>query len=238
MGPLANLKIRTKLLVALLPLVIMVIAATVYGSIAMIRADADYSNVIEKGEKALQSLTETRVRVNRFWQGLYKEIAQAEQDRKRLTDADLDQDATEYNALSQKALQQNPDLARPIEKALAVFNQAVSDSHAVRLAALANDDQKAMQLMRGGVDAELERARQANVDLIEQGAKSVNKHSDDLTAATHHAVLIIWSILGFGLVPAFRAGTLCHPARDHSCSVGVSRPHVGSRRRPVGSTDS
>jgi PAS domain S-box-containing protein len=200
---LANLKIRTKLLVALLPLVITVIAAVLYDSIAMIRADTDYSNLIEKGEKTLQSLTETRVRVNRFWQSLYKEIAQAEEDRKRLTDVDLDKAAAEYNALSHKALRQSPDLTRPIENALVVFNQAVSDAHAVRLAALANDDQKAMQLMRGGVDAKLERALQATVDVLEQGTKSVDKQSDDLTAATHRSVLIIWSILGFGLIPAF-----------------------------------
>ena len=39
--------------------------------------------------------------------------------------------------------------------------------------------------------------------VIEQGAKSVNKHSDDLTATTHPCVLINWCILGFGLIPAF-----------------------------------
>jgi PAS domain S-box-containing protein len=205
-GLLANLRIRTKLLVALLPLVIMVVSAAVYGSVAMIKIDTEYSVLIEKGEKALQSLTETRVRVNRFWQSLYKEIAQQDADRKRLTDADLDKAAAEYNALSQEALRESPDLTRPIEEALAVFNQAVSDAHAIRVAALANDDQKALQLMRGGVDAELERARQATVDAIERGAKSLNKQSADLTATSQHTVLIIWCILGFGLIPAFALG--------------------------------
>ena len=203
MRRLANLKIRTKLLVALLPLVIMVIASAIYGSIAMVRTDTEYSELIDKGEKALQSLTETRVRVNRFWQGLYKEIAQTDVDRKRLTETDLDKAAAEYNSLAQKALRESPDLTQLIEGALAVFNQAVSDAHAVRAAALANDDQKAMQLMRGGVDAELERARQATVDVLEQGATSVEKQSDDLTAATHRKVLITWLIIVFGLTPSF-----------------------------------
>ncbi len=203
MSRLANLKIRTKLLVALLPLVIMVIASAVYGSIAMIRADNQYSNLIGKSEKGLRSLTETRVRVNRFWQGLYKEIAQTDVDTKQLTEAELDRAAVEYNALSQKALRESPHLTQPIEGALAVFNQAVSDAHAVRTAALANDDQKAMQLMRGSVDAALERARVATVDVIEQGAKLVDKQSDDLTAATHRSVLIRWLIIGFGLIPSF-----------------------------------
>ncbi|MBV8865286.1 MAG: response regulator [Acidobacteriaceae bacterium] len=200
---LANLKIRTKLLVALLPLVIMVIASAVYGSIAMIRTDTEYSGLIEKGENALQSLTETRVRVNRFWQGLYKEIALQDLDRKRLTEADLDKAAEEYNAFSQRALRETPHLTGPIEAALAVFNKAVADAHAVRVAALANDDGKAMRLMREGVDTELERARETTVAVIEQGAKSVQKQSDDLTEKTHRNVLITWLIIIFGLTPSF-----------------------------------
>ncbi len=203
---LANLKIRTKLLAALLPLVIVAIAAALYSSIEMIKVDTDYSALVQNGEKALQSLTETRVRSNRFWQNLYKEIAQHDVDRKRMTEADLDKASAEFNALSQKALRESPDLTGSINGALTLFNQAVSDAHAVRVAALANDNQKALQLMRDGVDAEMERARQATVDVIEQGASSANKRSDALTAATHRVVLIVWCILGFGLIPAFVLG--------------------------------
>src|SRR3982751_3061656 len=100
MSLLANLRIRTKLLIAVLPLLAMVIAATVYSSFEKIKIDAQYTKLIEKGEKSLQSLTETRARVNRFWQSLYKEIAPQDSDRKRLIDADLDKAAAEYNALS------------------------------------------------------------------------------------------------------------------------------------------
>ena len=172
----------------------------------MIKVDAEYSNLIQKGDKALQSLTEMRVRVNRFWQGLYTEIAQLDVGRKRLSEANLNQAAADYNTLSQQALRSNSGTRSADQGALAVFNQAVSDAHAVRVAALAEDDQKALQLMREGVDAELERARQANVDVIEQAAQSVNKQSGNLTASTHHSVLIIWGILGFGVIPAFVLG--------------------------------
>jgi len=200
---LANLRIRAKLLVALLPLVIVVILATLYSSIEMIQLDTKYGVLIHNGEQAIQSLTETRVRTNRFWQNLYKEIAQQDVDKMRLTEIELDTAAAEFNAFSQKGLKENPGLTGPIQAALSLFNQAVSDAHAVRVAALANDDQKALQLMRGGVDAELERARQATVDVIEQGAESVNKQNDALTVTAHRVVLVNWCILGFGLVPAF-----------------------------------
>ncbi|HEX4771695.1 MAG TPA: response regulator [Bryobacteraceae bacterium] len=203
---LANLRIRTKLLVALLPLVIIVILATLYSSIALIKVDADYSVLLDKGAKALQSLSEMRVRTNRFWQSLYKEIAQHDRDRMRLSEAELDKAMMEFNALAQTAIRNKPDLTAAIELAVAQFNQAVSDAHAVRVAALADDDQKALQLMLEGVDASLDRARQATVDAIEQGTKSVEKQSDDLTVTTHRVVLISWCILGFGLVPAFVLG--------------------------------
>ena len=200
---LANLRIRAKLLVALLPLVIVVILAALYSSIEMIQLDTKYGALIHNGEQAIQSLTETRVRTNRFWQSLYKEIAQQDVDKMRLSEVELDTAAAEFNAFSQKALKENPGLTGPIQAGLSLFNQAVSDAHAVRVAALANDDQKALQLMRGGVDAELERARQATVDVIEQGAESVNKQNDALTVTAHRVVLVNWCILGFGLMPAF-----------------------------------
>ncbi len=184
----------------------MVLAAAVYSSIEMVKIDREYSALIERGEKGLQNFTEARVRINRFWQNLYKEIAQPDPNAKRLAEADLDRAAAEYNALSQEALRHSPGLTQPIEQALALFNQAVSDARAVRAAALANDDQRALQLLRGGIDAELERARQASVAVIEQGIKSVDKRSDDLTASTHRAIVIRWFILGFGLIPAFVLG--------------------------------
>ncbi len=184
----------------------MVTAAAVYSSVEMIRIDNEYSALIDRGEKGLQDYTEARVRINRFWQNLYKEIAQPDRDAKRLVEGDLDRAAAEYNSLSREALQHSPGLTQSVEKALVLFNQAVSDARAVRAAALANDNQRAIQLLRAGVDAELERARQASVAGIEQGIRSVDQESDDLTAATHRVILILWCILGFGLTPAFVLG--------------------------------
>jgi PAS domain S-box-containing protein len=184
----------------------MVIASALYSSIAMVKIDREYSALIERGEKGLQNYTEARVRINRFWQNLYKEIVQPDRDAKRLVERDLDRAAVEYDSLSQEALRHSPGLTQPVEHALALFNQAVSDARAVRAAALANDYQKAVQLLREGVDAELERARQASLAVIEQGVKSVDKESDDLTAYTRRAILIRWCIVGLGLVPAFVLG--------------------------------
>ncbi len=60
MGLLANFKIRTKVFIALLPLAVMVIVATLYSSIEMKRIDTWYSNLIDRDIKAQQDLTAAR----------------------------------------------------------------------------------------------------------------------------------------------------------------------------------
>ena len=172
----------------------------------MIDIDTAYSALIQRGEKALQNSTEARARLDGFWQSLYKEIAEPDVDGKHVSDADLDRAAADYNSLLREALRHNPGLTQPVERALDLFNQAVSAARAVRAAALANNDQRALQLLRGRVDAQLEQARQASVHVIERGTESVNKESADLTAATHRIILIRWCIISLGLIPAFVLG--------------------------------
>ena len=60
MGVLANFKIRTKVLLALLPLAIMVIVAALYASIEIKSIDTAYSDLIENEIKSYQQLTVAR----------------------------------------------------------------------------------------------------------------------------------------------------------------------------------
>ena len=64
MGLLANFKIRTKVLVASLPLVLMVLLAALYASLEMYRIDIRYSELIGRDVKALHDLTIARVMGN------------------------------------------------------------------------------------------------------------------------------------------------------------------------------
>jgi len=64
MGLLANFKIRTKLFIALLPLAVMVIVATLYSSIEMKRIDTWYSNLIYRDVRLILDL---RFRAVCFW---------------------------------------------------------------------------------------------------------------------------------------------------------------------------
>ncbi|MBV8552516.1 MAG: response regulator [Acidobacteriaceae bacterium] len=203
MGLLANLKIRTKLLISLLPLAIMVIAGALYFSIEIVMIDGWYSDLIARDVKVLQNLTDGRAQVTRFSELLYKEIAERNEDQRQVSDADLDRLTAEYHRFEREAIGQSPNRAPEIRRAESLFDQAVADSHIVRAAALVGNSDQAIGVMRGSVDAELQRARQSMTALIDELHESVDKQSDILTARTHRTVLITWFFMGLGLAASF-----------------------------------
>src|SRR4029077_5532287 len=199
MGLLANFKIRTKVLAALFPLVVMVLVATLYESIEMKKIDALYGSLIARDVKALQKLTVARAVENRFGLFLYKEIAEQDDDRMRMIDADLDESAAQFHSAVEQAKRDSPSLAPAINATTALFEQAISGSRPIRAATLSNNNDKAMKLMRATVDPELARVRQAFTGLAEELEARVDQQSDQLTAKTHRMILITWIVVALGL---------------------------------------
>ena len=181
MGLLANQKVRSKLLIALAPLAVMVVLAALYASIGIKKIDALYSNLIDRDVQAVRELTEARALGNRFSQLLYKMIAEPDADQQRVIEGELDQAYADYQPAMEQAARDSPDYAKAIKAIQALLDQAASAARPVRAAALANQNAKAMQLMRDGVDAKLQRARQATVDLggrdAEVGRSSIRRLS-------------------------------------------------------------
>ena len=134
MGLLANFKIRTKVIIALLPLAIMVIVAVLYSSDRMSTIDAAYSSLINKDVNALQDLTTAQALNNLFGQILYQEIAETDADRMRVVDADLDQTAAQFHTAIEEAKHESPDMAPAIKAAADLFDRAAADSHPIRVA--------------------------------------------------------------------------------------------------------
>jgi hypothetical protein len=123
MSLLANLKIRTKVLIALLPLTIMVIIAALYSSDRMSTIDARYSGLLDKDVKALQNLTLAQAYNNRFGLFLYKEVAELDPDRMRVIDGDLDQTVTDFHATLDEAERESPDLTSEINAAASLIRK-------------------------------------------------------------------------------------------------------------------
>jgi signal transduction histidine kinase/CheY-like chemotaxis protein len=204
-GFLANLKLRRKLRVAMLPLALMAIVAGVYSSIQSQLIDTWYSNLVDHYFKTFQKVTAARGNTMRFRLLLYQLVAEDDPDRMQENDAELNRVQADYRALLDDALRQSPDRANQIKAAMAMFDRAASSARPVRTAALAGNREKALNIMRGGVDADLQQARQAMTELVDGLQKSANQESDDLTRRTHRAILITWLVIGFGLAASFAA---------------------------------
>ena len=203
MSLLANFKIRTKLLVALLPLAIMVIVAVLYSSIEMKRIDTWYSDLIDKDVRALHNLTVARALTNRFNLLLYKEIAELDVDRMRVIDADLDKTAAEFHGAVGEAIHENSGLAAQIKAITVQFDQLVSDSRPVRAATQIQNNDKAMNLMRQRLDPEFVSTQQALIILANDLHARFDQRSDELTARTHLTILITWIVVTVGLIISF-----------------------------------
>jgi signal transduction histidine kinase/DNA-binding response OmpR family regulator len=200
---LENLKLRRKLLVAMAPLALMVIVAGLYSSRESKQIDTHYSQLLSQDVGALQDLTDAKAEAALFGQLLYEEIAELDLDKMHRIDSELDKTYANYRVLIAEALKEAPSRAKEIKAAEALFDQAVFDSRSVRTVTLVNDNTKAMNLMRGGVDAELQRGRQAIAEIVEDIGKSVDQQSNELTRKTHQAILYTWLVIGFGLAATF-----------------------------------
>ncbi len=200
---LANLKLRRKLLLAMAPLALMVIVAGPYASIQSKRIDTRYSELLEQDVSTLQQLTQAEAQAVLFGQLLYQDIAEPDADKMRVIDGQLDQTYAEYKTLIAETERRSPERAKQIRAVEALFDRVASDSRPVRAATLIGDDTKAMNLMRGGIDAELQRERKAIADIVEEIRMSVDQQSNDLTKKTDRAILLTWLVIVFGLAGSF-----------------------------------
>jgi signal transduction histidine kinase/CheY-like chemotaxis protein len=205
MGFLTNLRLRRKLLIAMAPLALMVVAAGIYSSVESKIIDTRYSVLIDTDVKALRSVGEARAHTNRFGLFLFELADESDPDRREAIDGQVEKVGAEFRTAIAAALKESPERAEKLDAASALFEQAEADARPVRAAALAGDNAKALNLLRGGVNQELQRARQATIGIMQDLQTYIDKRSDDLTSNTHHAILITWLVIGFGLFASWAA---------------------------------
>jgi two-component system, sensor histidine kinase and response regulator len=208
MGILSNSKLRTKILVALIPLAVMVLAAALISSVEMKNIDDRYSTLIDKDVKALQSLTTAQSLNNRFSQLLYREIAEPDVDQMRVIDTELDETATEFRMELQDAQRRSPDRTAQIDAIVILFDKQESDSRPARAATQNQENEKAMRRMREVMDPEWSTTRNALIDLEGSVQTRVDQMSEEVTGRTHTLILITWIVIGLGLLVSFGVAAL------------------------------
>jgi len=203
MGILANLKLRRKLLLAMLPLAVMVIVATVYATIEIRAIDSWYSALIGHELQAVQQMDTARALNMRYGFGLYQLIVETDLDQMRIIDADLDTTYAAYKAAIAEASRLSPSNAPQIQASAEIFDKAVSDSRPVRSAALVNDNAKAAALVRDKVDDELDLSRNRIINLANQMQADVQRQSDALTVKSHLVIRRTWIVISVGILLSF-----------------------------------
>jgi signal transduction histidine kinase/DNA-binding response OmpR family regulator/HPt (histidine-containing phosphotransfer) domain-containing protein len=203
MGLLANLKLRKKLLVALTPLVVMVVVAGLYSSLQTKRIDAWYSQLIGNEFKSVQNIDAARTLVLRYGLSLYRLIVETDSTRMQPLNTQLEETYTEYQTRIADAKRLYPAFSQEIAAAAASFDKVVADSRLARTAALANQNEKAAEIMHATIDEEMEQARSQVATVAADMEKAVDKRSDDLTDLTHRSILITWLVIGVGIIGSF-----------------------------------
>ena len=186
----ANLTIRTKLLLAGLPLVVMVILATLYSSTESKRIDASYSDLIDHDVKTLQSLSVARAHSNRIGLFLYEEITEPDPDKKGADRWRVRQDLRRFRSPNRGSIRQSPDHAPEIKTFSALFDKAVSDARPVRAAALAGNSRKGHESIAWGRGGGIGKSRGSRPSTWWMKLRmSVDQQSDDLTrqSSSHHS---------------------------------------------------
>ena len=129
MAMLTNLKLRTKLFLAVLPLAVMVVVATVYSSVESQESDTAYSLLLDRGIETQKSLTATRALTMRFGMMLYQLIAESNPDRRQSIDGELDKTYIDYRARIAEALQQRSRSRRGNQPGRSAVRQSWRRTH-------------------------------------------------------------------------------------------------------------
>src|SRR3954470_11526219 len=203
MGLLANFKVRSKVLIALLPLAMMIIIAALYSSDRMSTIDARYRGLFDKDVKALQNLTLAQAHNNKFGLFLYKEIAELDPGRMSVIDGEIDQTVADFHASMDEAKRESPDLTSDINAAAALFDQEAADSRAVRAATQAQQNDKGMKLVREVYDPQWSATRRALIRLQQAAHSRVDQQSVELTASTIRTIRTTWVVIALGLLISF-----------------------------------
>ena len=238
---LTNLKIRRKVIIALLPLVLMIIMAALYSAQRMRSIGTRYSDLLEKNVKALQNLTLAQAHNNRFGLFLYKEIAELNADRMLAIDGDIDQAVADFHASMEEAKREIPEMASEINATATLFDQEIADSRPVRAATQAHQNDKAMKLMREAYDPQWSATRRAVMGLQQAVHSRVDQQSDELRTSTIRTIRATWGGIILGLLISF-AIALWIVQVEVVNAVLSFRSHIldvakGRLDRPVGNLD-
>ena len=197
----ADLRIRTKLIIALVPLAVMVMAAGLYASMEMMRIDTRYNGMVEQSLNATLSLNKASDRIAAICQLLLKEAVEDSTDRTVRLDAEIDKAVRDYTQLMTSANGQAPASVQPrLAGISAQFEESLLNLRPLRAKALNGAHGDMLTQLRAGAASGLEQARAQTATLVDEIRLGLG---NDSQAAAHHtirAISITWAVIALGLL--------------------------------------
>ena len=203
MSILSNFRIRTKVLLALLPLITMMLAAGLYSSWEMRRIDRLYSQMIQRDSEVQRALTVARACNNRFGLFLYREFAETDPTKIRESETEIEIATFDFRTAADQLKRSDTHLAEQVDGLIVSFNRLVASAAPVREAVRTNDREKSVRELQTMVEPEWLKTRQGIINLESTVAKNIDEQSNDLTRQTRNTIAVSWILTGVGLVLSF-----------------------------------
>jgi len=198
---LANLRIRTKLVIALVPLAVMVMTAGVYASWELARTDGRYSRMIEQGMGASLSLSRASEQLSLISQLLLKQSAESNSDKALRLDAEIDKAAQDYQQQMLEAHDSVPSVFEGRLRSLAgQFSDGMLNLRPIRAKALAGARTEAQDQLRAGALTGLDQIRGQTAQLQDEIRSALEADSSAARQRTHQAISVTWAVIAFGLL--------------------------------------
>ncbi|GAB6126938.1 response regulator [Humidesulfovibrio idahonensis] len=196
---LSNFTTRTKLLLALAPLGIMVMSALWFFSQEMERIDTRYNELLAGKAKAAVALARSNQRLIFIQQQLYELIVEQDPEELAKTGTELEGSVRGYYGRLEEAKQHSPQDKTRIDGLSERFNQYMEEVNQVRAVALRNEDAKAVQAVHAKVAPRFKLIQDSTKALTDQLFAEIDKESDKISEQTRHAVSVTWTVALIGL---------------------------------------
>ena len=197
---LSNLKIRTALLIMVLPLVGIVIGRAFYFAYTIGDINDSYRTIIRTHVTALEYLRDARSEASQFGQLLYREISEPSAAVKRPIEADLETHFQNSKQLLTLAAEIEPTSAAAIDRSETLFDQVHAAARNVEAAALAGQSSRAANLMDHGIDANLQLLRIRLTDVINSLQNAIDVQTSAISVQTAQAGTANWIVLAAALL--------------------------------------
>jgi len=213
----ANCKIRSKLLLSLLPLGLIVIGALLVASMEMESLDARYTELLDSKVKAVMAIIRATQRTVQINQQLYELIAESDADNLIRLDGDIERTIRKYHEHMAEAKKASPPDAPAILKIEQLFDKFTLEANLVRAKTQKNTDNEALVLMRERVKPLFAQARAGSSKLADSMLDMLEKASTSAMASTKVAIRFTWLAALVGLILSLAMALFI-------AQVGVVRP--------------